>query len=468
MPEAEDVDENTKRLKLTGKVLIILEESESQEFLNEVKPLLSHDVPVLKYSFVDEKVTRKVLLEGWPAYIGVTTVPIKGEEHETRVLLTSPDRGSEKYGAVIINDAERHAFPWNFAKPQLQPFQQLIRELKPVKVWIPCLPIVAKNFPRDRAGNMRDWKKFRAYIEAVAFLHQYQRPHITINDTEYILASPIDLEITAKIVQGAMAETMLGLERDVKEFYESLKEEDQRRLKDGSTGKSNESSDLIHTDYFTYKELMTIYEKQFGESVSRTTLRNRYVEKLEDLGLIEIDDSKKPYKISVSSESLAPLANFEKANIEVRSDETKTKIIRKTLENSKGVQAHVLQNAINEIYSYNPSNFSNLFNLLERSKNEEYPQKSFFFESAKDAKDSGSFHQANNEGETCPEPVPDFLWRRIPTAEKCESCGRLAVEYEINLVKEHQILRRCQNCFQKMRRQFNKAVWKQASGESTR
>jgi hypothetical protein len=377
MPEAEVVDENTRRLDLRGKVLIVLEESESQEFLNEIKPLLSHDVPVLKYSFVEEKVTRKVLLEGWPAYIGITTVPIKGEEHETRTLLASPDRGKEKYSAVIMDDADRHAFPWDSAKPELEPFQQLVRELKPIKVWIPWLPIVAKYFPRDKAGNMRDWKKFRTYIEAVAFLHQYQRPRITINGEEYILALPLDLEITVKIVQGAMAETVLGLERDVKEFYECLAEEKQ-------------------PNGFTYKELMTIYERHFRESVSKTTLRDRYVEKLEDLGLLEIDDSKKPHKISILPESSASLANFEKAIVEIRLDETKAKIMRKTSANPGGAQRDILENAINEKWCHTLSDFADLFKLLERSKSEEYPEKSLFFDSAKDADDVGSAPTVKN------------------------------------------------------------------------
>ncbi|MDI6813840.1 MAG: hypothetical protein QMD10_09915, partial [Desulfitobacteriaceae bacterium] len=332
MPEADVVDENTKRLVLKRKVLIVLEESESQEFLNEIKPLLSHDVPVLKYSFVEEKVTRKVLLEGWPAYIGITTVPIRGEEHETRTLLASPDRGKEKYGAVIGDDAERHAFPWTYRRPSLEPFHELVRRLKPLNIWIPWLPIVAKHFPANRAGSMRDWKKLRTYIEAVAFLHQYQRPHITINDVEYVVASPMDLEIAVKIVELAMAETMLGLERDVKEFYEAVREEKK--------------------EIFTRKELMTVYERRFGEPIGRTTLTTRYIEKLADLGLLEIDDSKKPHKISISAESLSFLTDFEKAVLEVRSEETKAEIMRKTLSSGEGVQGVYVSEAIRDIYAY--------------------------------------------------------------------------------------------------------------------
>jgi hypothetical protein len=363
MPEADVVDENTRRLVLRGKVLIVLEESESQEFLNEIKPLLSHDVPVLKYSFVEEKVTRKVLLEGWPAYIGITTVPIKGEEHGTRTLLASPDRGREKYWAVIADDAERHAFPWTYRQPSLEPFHELVRKLKPTRILIPWLPIVARHFPVSRAGSMRDWKKLRTYIEAVTFLHQYQRPHITIHGVEYVVASPMDLEIAVKIVEAAMAETMLGLERDVKEFYTALREQEK--------------------ETFTYKELMGLYERHFGEPIGRTTLRTRYVEKLEDLGLLEIDRSEKTYKISVSSEDLTYLTDFEKTVLAVRSEETKAEIIRKVMARVEGVQERYISNAMRDIYGYTLSSRARLKELLERSKEEEYPRKSFFSDSVK-------------------------------------------------------------------------------------
>jgi hypothetical protein len=59
------------------------------------------------------------------------------------------------------------------------------------------------------------------------------------------------------------------------------------------------------------------------------------------------------------------------------------------------------------------------------------------------------------------EKVPDFLWRLVPEAEKCESCGKEPVAYEINDIHNRQILRRCPSCFQKLRQKFARAVWKQ-------
>jgi len=55
----------------------------------------------------------------------------------------------------------------------------------------------------------------------------------------------------------------------------------------------------------------------------------------------------------------------------------------------------------------------------------------------------------------------DFLWRSIPIAERCELCGKQAVEYEINDIHQRQIVRRCRSCFERMRKEFAKSVWKE-------
>jgi hypothetical protein len=60
------------------------------------------------------------------------------------------------------------------------------------------------------------------------------------------------------------------------------------------------------------------------------------------------------------------------------------------------------------------------------------------------------------------EAEPDFLWRPIQEAEKCESCGKDPIAYEINDIHGRQILRRCPSCFQKLRQKFARAVWKRA------
>jgi len=60
---------------------------------------------------------------------------------------------------------------------------------------------------------------------------------------------------------------------------------------------------------------------------------------------------------------------------------------------------------------------------------------------------------------------PCFLWRRIHSAERCELCGQLAVEFEVNDLAERQILRRCEACFNKMRETLAGAVWRHSGSE---
>ncbi|MGB9778814.1 MAG: hypothetical protein ACPLW8_05360 [Candidatus Bathyarchaeales archaeon] len=62
------------------------------------------------------------------------------------------------------------------------------------------------------------------------------------------------------------------------------------------------------------------------------------------------------------------------------------------------------------------------------------------------------------------EAEPDFLWRPVPEAERCELCGKAPVVYEINDIHGRQILRRCGSCFQKLRQQFADSVWKHVGG----
>ena len=385
-PEAEKVDETTRQLVLKGKVLVVLEEAESREFLDEAKPLLSHDVPELKYSFVEKRVTKTVILEGWPVYIGVTATPVRGEEHETRTLLAAPDRGRDKYRAVVMDDAERHAFPWAYRKPNLKVWHEALRKVRPLKVWIPWLPAVADMFPTDRAGSMRDWKKLRTLIAAVALLHQYQRPHVIINGEEYVVAAPLDVEVALKVVEGALAETMLGLEKDVRDFFEAIK-------KEGGGP-------------FTYRELQSLYEKHFGEPIGRTTLRVRYVEPLKELGLLEKDESKKPFKFTVRSKSLTSLADSKKLLEKILSEETRAELEWKILAHTEGVDNNILQRALEEVYSLTLSRCVNLKRLLERSKEEEYGNLGRFFNSVKDVNIS------TGDGS------------RVKTWEVCTFCGR--------------------------------------------
>jgi len=393
LPDAVEVDWITKRIDFTGKVLVLLEESQSQEFLDEIKPLLSHDTKRLVYSFVEDQVTKSVVLEGFPAYIGITTASVVSEEQATRALLTSPDKGEEKYGAVILDDADRHAFPWLYPVPDLRIWHEAVRQLHRLKVLNPWLPFLARKFPKKYARAMRDWKKLRVYIEAVVVFHQYQREVVEIHGNQYVIATPFDNQVALAAVQSAMLQTLMGLEKDVKEFFESMKE-----------------CDGHGAAYWTTKEMLTHYRQTMGEYIGRSTLKRRFIDKLVELGCLDVDDSKKTHKYFVVENSLADSSNLNDSYKAVFSEENKAKILEKIVSTMGGErEGNPRQNSINlqqiaakieKSYGLTLDSVETLKKQLSATKKELYPEKSLLFDSVQSARSSG---QENLEPFQCPE-----------------------------------------------------------------
>jgi len=378
-PEAVEVDESTREVSLEGKALILLEESESKEFLDEVKPLLSHDRRDLEYAFVEKfggvNVTRKVRVHGWPAYIGLTTKTDLSEEQQTRALLGTPDYGRDKYRAVIATDAEKGAAPWLFGETDLpEVIQEAIRRLKPYKVWIPWLHILAALFPYEEPRTMRDWRFLRSFLESITILYQYQVPHVKIRGEEYLAAPLTVLELAAEIGKAGFEETISKLPRDVKEFARYLAEHE--------------------APFWTYKSLQKEYSKCFGGSIGRTTLRERYVEKLQEEGLIEIDDTAKPYKIRLTGERLASLTVFEKS-LEIIRSVGKNYLLNHLGLSAEGGRIKLLEimdphgnsMTVDELTDilYTPSLAVNVKEAISRSRDKEYALPELFLKSVKDA-----------------------------------------------------------------------------------
>jgi hypothetical protein len=410
MPGSEEVEEGSRILDLRGKVLIILEESESQEVLDEMKPLLSHDREELTYEFTVKEAegmtTYRQTLRGWPTYIGITTAPEMREEQQTRALIGSADRGKKKYGAVIGADAELAAAPWEKRQVVWTPvIQEAVRRLKPLKVWMRWLPIVAEAFPKDEAKSMREWFFFRSFLESIALSLQYQLPHIVFNGEEYVCAPVFILELGLLIGEAAFQETVTGLERDLRTFVEHLA---------GQTGGP-----------WTYKDLLKQYQACFGESISESTLRRRYTDRLLDLGLLDLDDSKKPYKLRLGEKPSTISTNLKKSLEKIHSEKARLVLTLKTSTTRMGGIGVVVAflpdggslswEELVEKHLYSPSLVEDVKSLFKRSKDEEYPEKKPFSDLVEVVDDSGE--KKPNQGEMKEAPPPSEAEQVTPAAQ---------------------------------------------------
>lgn len=313
-------DESGVRVNImTGKALILLEEEESQDFLREIKPILSHDMHEIVYSFVDKvdnkNQTQQAIIRGYPSYIGLTTQVVRDEQISTRATMGTPEYKPEKFEAIIDRVASDAVAPWARTKDaaRLDMIRHAIRILKSVKVVVPYMGVVREHYQHHAPRAVRDFKQYRAIIETVAYLHQYQREHVTINGVEYVVANIFDLRVAARVTESILCETASGLPKDVMVFY-------QRLIADGLTANGDK--------VYTKSSLLTRYREIFGKDIGRTRLTERYVDPLVEKGLLDKDTSKKTHEFRVNETDLSLSVVTDKMIEEICSKQTKARIRR--------------------------------------------------------------------------------------------------------------------------------------------
>lgn len=305
-------DSNTKEVakgeyevNLSNRAIVLLEESESRDFVRAIKPLLSHDTKESTYITVlgeRKKTTIKYRLKGWFSYIGLTASSKRSEEEDTRATLITPTYGEQKYKAAILRYGTLKSDFFEFVenlddedKKSFKTIKEAVKRLNSYKVYNPFAKYLASAFPTKKARAMRDFKQFISLIDTITLLHQYQRPYAIVDDSTILISTLADVKIGLRIAETVFADTIIGLEADIKQFYDFL-----------CGGYTEED--------LTYKALQECYEECFGEQIPRSTLRSRYVDKLINSGLLEKDESKKPYKFVVSIKNVGGLADLISVN----------------------------------------------------------------------------------------------------------------------------------------------------------
>ena len=291
------LEDGSKLIDFTGKVLVLLEENNCKDFIEEFKPVLSHDLEQLESEFTDtsgkEITARKIIIKGFPAYIGLLASRRTTDEDDTRTLLATPEKSKEKIKAVHEFTNFERAFPWRFngVDEEEKKLWNAIRILESYDgVVIPFTPLISEKFPHVKPKEMRDYNKLLNLIEAVALLFQRKRKVVEFYGKKYLVAQPIDFVIASEILKEALEDTLTNLEADVRRFFNKLCDED------GGLGAN-----------WNRKELLKIYKEVFGYSTNRETFRRRFLEPLVREGFLDEDDSKKPYIYSIGDKSLQSL-----------------------------------------------------------------------------------------------------------------------------------------------------------------
>ncbi|MHC4618379.1 MAG: hypothetical protein ACYTEQ_11575 [Planctomycetota bacterium] len=163
--------------------------------------------------------------EGPIAYIESTTLGVQDifNEDRTRFILLCSDEGIEQSRAVVDKIAQSASQPTDADTPDsiIALHHTAQRLLRPLEVAVPFAEELKGCLSVERVEVRRTFGHMISLIQAVALLHQFQRPK---NDKGHIIATPADYEIVRRYLAEPLA-TSLGcaLTPGAKDLLEKVK-----------------------------------------------------------------------------------------------------------------------------------------------------------------------------------------------------------------------------------------------------
>ena len=216
---------------LKGKVLIVEERvgAEAAEYSIRVlqsRQKLTQAAPV-KDPLTGQFATKIFTVEGPVAYLETTTDPKINHENATRCFEINLDESEEQTTRIqAFQRAQRLPKKRNrhlMAEEVARRHHQAQRLLESVLVFIPYAEHL--TFPSKKLCTRRDNERFLCLIEAVAFLHQYQRERgVTEDGTPYILANLDDYRLAYELAKDVLAATLHELSRGARDVWGSIRD----------------------------------------------------------------------------------------------------------------------------------------------------------------------------------------------------------------------------------------------------
>lgn len=264
-------------VNVDGRCIVVLEKDESFAFIKKMKPIMSGDddelvwkTPV-KNEMTGEIETRDFIIRGRPSFITLTTRNPSEAEQITRQLIMTPDTTPEKVSEVVKNALLAKARPEVFTvHPDLHLLQASMLHLPQRRVRNIFAPLMVDFFPSRNAQHQRDIGKVLSIIDAVALMHQHQRPIQRDSDgSEFLLASVEDNVVGLLLCDLVLRASLSGVPDGTWAIYQQMvaMTEAKRALTEDNV-----------------LQWLSIHAAQ----TTKNALKEKHIPTLEDAGLIEV------------------------------------------------------------------------------------------------------------------------------------------------------------------------------------
>jgi DNA primase len=218
---------------LAHKVLAIVEEEGAERASYALKLLQSEGELTIASTGKDPQ-TGKLLTHEYhvsgPVSILLTTTAIEiDEELLNRCLVLTVDESREQTRAIHRRQRERRTLAGLFARRKRERVLTLHRNaqrlLRPLPVVNPYAPRL--TFLDSQTRSRRDHEKYLTLIDAIALLHQHQRPRRRARDragteVEYLEVELADIEVANRLAGEVLGRSLDELPPQTRRFLEDL------------------------------------------------------------------------------------------------------------------------------------------------------------------------------------------------------------------------------------------------------
>ena len=216
--------------RLVNKLLIVDERDGSEESEYPIRTLQTRRKLTLAVPRKDEHgniVTKILVINGPIAYMESTTSDSLNPENLNRCFEIFLDESEDQTVRIFFSQRQSKTMDgWKRERQKetvIQRHHNAQRLLRPIKVIIPYAELL--DFPITWTRGRRDHERFLNLIEAVVFLHQYQRPcKKSDNGEDYIEATIDDYKIAYKLAEIVFTHSLSELPKNASLLYQRIKE----------------------------------------------------------------------------------------------------------------------------------------------------------------------------------------------------------------------------------------------------
>jgi DNA-binding transcriptional ArsR family regulator len=167
--------------------------------------------------------SKEIKVKGCPVFFSTSTVSLREDQMATRVWILHIDETEEQTKNILEFQKKSDKYlETNEEDAEILIVKATLKKLEKFnKILIPYTNEI--EFPYSQIRARRDFQKFRTLIKVSAYIHQKNRPKLTIGEKKYLVATLADYYIAHALMKDVLVPILYNLTQDVLDLLDICK-----------------------------------------------------------------------------------------------------------------------------------------------------------------------------------------------------------------------------------------------------